>query len=168
LDPRMRESGNKDSEFLSNAYMADSTAKIASTVVVLALWSCKSVAPTGNLTVSNTNQDQASSNAEEKYGLSEAKRKQISAEIHSLWIQAGKLSEKRYPTVVRGEPPSIFIEKMRQRAKNRSELKQSLMEECLKELAKKYGLSQDQLSEIVNEGMDKEWTKYPKLPPEFR
>ena len=137
-------------------------------VLTLALWSCKSSAPNGNLTASNTNHDQASLNAEERYGLSEAKRKQISEEIHSLWIQAGTLASKKYPVVVPGEQPRTFIEKMKERAIKRVAMKQSLMAEYLNDVARKYNLSQEQLTDIINEGIDKEWTKYPKPPPEYR
>jgi hypothetical protein len=121
--------------------MSKSTAKITiEAVMILALWSCKS-SPTGNLTASNTNQDQASLNAKERYGLSEVKRRQISEEIHSLWIQASNLASKKYPVVVPGEQPRTFIEKMRERARKRVAMKQSLMAEYLNEVARKYNLS---------------------------
>ena len=136
--------------------------------MVLALWSCKSSTPTGNLTASNTNQHQASLNAEEKYGLSEVKRRQISEEIHSLWLQASSLASKKYPLVERGEQPRITIEKMRERARKQIAMEQSLMAEYLNEVAKKYSLSQEQLTDIIDEGIDKQWTNYPKPPLEYR
>jgi DNA invertase Pin-like site-specific DNA recombinase len=143
--------------------MSKSPAKIITgAVIVLALWSCKSSTPTGNLTASNTNQDQASLNAEERYGLSEAKRRQISEEIHSLWIQASKLASNKYPVVVQGEQPRTFIEKMKDRARKRDAMVQSLTAEYLDEVARKYNLSQEQLTDIINEGIDKQWTNYPK------
>ena len=165
LDPRVRK-WNKDRQALSNAYMSSSTAKIITGVIVLALWSFKS--PTRNLTASTTNQDQASLDAEERYGLSEAKRRQISEEIHSLWIQAGNIASNKYPIVVQGEQPRTTIEKMRDRARKRVAMVQSLTAEYLNVVARKYNLSQEQLTDIINEGIDKQWTNYPKPPPEYR
>lgn len=149
--------------------MSKSTATIITgVIVILAQWSCKCSAPTGHLTASNTNQDQASLNTEERYGLSEAKRKQIGEEIHSLWIQASNLASNKYPLVVGGEQPRTTIEKMRERASTRVAMGQSLMAEYVNEVAKKYSLSQEQLTDVIDEGIDKQWTNYPKAPPEYR
>jgi hypothetical protein len=149
--------------------MSKSIAKIMTgAVMVLALWSCRSSTPTGNLTASNTSKHQASVYAEEKYGLSEVKRRQISEEIHSLWIQAGNLASNKYPLIVQGEQPRTTIEKMRDRARKRVAMEQSLRAEYLNDVAIKYDLSQEQLTDIINEGIDKQWTNYPKPPLEYR
>jgi hypothetical protein len=92
--------------------------------MVLALWSCKSSTPTGNLTALNTNQN-----------------------------QAGNLASNKYPLVVQGEQPRTTIAKIRDRARKRAEMQQSLLEEYLNELAKKYSLSQEQLIDIQREGL---------------
>jgi predicted transglutaminase-like cysteine proteinase len=113
-----------------------------------------------------TDRNQANSSTEEKYGHSEAKRKQISEEVFQLWIQAGYKSNKKFPFIVPGE--QLDIAKLKQRARKRAELQHSLMEESLNEVAKKYNLSLEQLADIKEEGIDKEWTRYPTHGPIYK
>ena len=134
--------------------------------IALVLFSCKTPTPTEELSARDNNRSESALSTDKKYGLSQAERKQISEEIFQLWVKAGNLSAQKYPLIQRGE--RVDREKMMERVRKQAEMQQSLLEEYLNELAKKYSLSQEQLTDIINEGIDKQWTNYPKPPPEYR
>jgi hypothetical protein len=151
---------NKLSHLLSNIHMRKLIAKVILGVVI-SFPACSPQIPTPN-----TNRDQSNSPVGKKFGLSEAVRKQISEEIFQLCLQASNEASKKYPLLLPGEEWST--EKMKQQARKKKELEQSLINKYTYELTKKYRLSSEQLAEINEEGMDKEWIKYPPLPTVYK
>ena len=90
---------------------------------------------------------------EEKYGLSEGKRKTICKEIILIEDKALKEAEKRFPLGATLGPSEL-----RKQIDNQFKLEQQLKEKYEKQLCKKYRLTDKQLKEIVKEGVTKDWT----------
>ena len=97
--------------------------------VIIGLTACSTQSPSPS-----TNQDQASSSAGEKYGLSEAERKRILEEIFQLWIKAGNESNKKYPFIIYGEKTDIGENEAASEKAN--ELEQLLMKKYISEVAR--------------------------------
>lgn len=97
---------------------------------------------------------------EEKFGLSEAKRKQIWSEIVKAEDRATREVEQKYPLP---DPlkPGYSQSVARKQLENQAELQGTLNEKYKDELAKKYGLTRKQLEEIAVEGFTKDWP-FPK------
>src|SRR5262249_15281443 len=158
---------NNARQMVSNVSMSKVVSRmIAAAGITMLLFACQTLPPTAEQSVTNNNQGQPAANANEKYGFSEAERKQICEELFRLWIQASKLSSEKYPWRIPRD--KLDVEKMKAQARKAAEMRESLMEEYSNEVAKKYGVSREQLADIKNEGIEKEWTRYPKPVPEYR
>lgn len=97
---------------------------------------------------------------EEKFGLSEAKRKQIWSEIVKAEDRATREAGQKYPLLdplKSGYSQSVA----RKQLEKQTELQETLNEKYKDELAKKYGLRRKQLDEIAIEGLTKDWP-FPK------
>jgi hypothetical protein len=143
--------------------MKFSTVIVISSFLIVA--ACSSKTPPVDEKVSTSNPNQAESNVEEKYGLSEAMRKQICKEIEQFWLQALGQVYKKYPynviaDLTADENARHRIEEQRRK---REELLRSIMDKYASELTKKYDLSPEQLADINEEGIEKGWRQYP--PP---
>lgn len=97
---------------------------------------------------------------EEKFGLSEAKRKQIWYEIVKAEDRTTTEAEQKYPL---SDPlkPGYSQSIARKQLEKQAELQDILNEKYENELAKKYGLTRKQLDEIAVEGLIKDWS-FPK------
>jgi len=82
---------------------------------------------------------------EERFGLSEEKRKEIWKELILIENRAMKEAEKRYP----------------QELEKQAEMERHLIDEYKSELAEKYELIPEQLEKISSEGLEKDWL-FPK------
>jgi len=93
---------------------------------------------------------------EEKLGLSEATRKQIWIEIVKAEDRATKDAEQRYP-LPSPSKPGYSQSAARKRIEQQIDLQWKLNDKYKNELAKKHGLTLEQLKEIGTEGVTKEW-----------
>lgn len=101
---------------------------------------------------------QLSAKPEEKFGLSEDARKQIYSEIVKAEDRAVVEAERKYPLpdpLVMDPSQVVIVEK--KQLERQAELRKALIEKYKNELAKKYGLTRQQLDEISIEGFIKGW-----------
>lgn len=94
--------------------------------------------------------------AEEKFGLSEEKRQAVWREIFLAEDRASDEAERRFPLPDpgrRGYSESYALEQLKKQAT----LSNTLEKEYKDEVAKKYGLTQEQLDQIAVEGVTKKW-----------
>lgn len=97
---------------------------------------------------------------EEKFGLSEAKRKQIWRELIEAERLATRIADRTHPLPdVLKHGYSQFETKRQIRKQN--ELWDKLRDEYKKEIAKEYGLTRKQLDEITTEAFAEDWP-FPK------
>ena len=131
----------------------------------LVLAACSSKIPSLNEKVSSSNTNQADSNIEEKFGLSEVMRKQICRELEQLWLQALSEADKKYPYNATTDLTADGNSRQRieEQRRKRDELFRSIMDKHVNKLTKKYDLSPEQLADINEEGIEKGWREYP--PP---
>ena len=104
--------------------------------------------------------------AEEKFGLPEGKRKQIAEEIIQLQYEASKTAGKKYPFDLTDLLKHPKLAKKRLKA-NR-ELYRSLLKKALSDLCMENNISLNQLNEIYEEGGDKGWIRTPPPIVEYR
>jgi hypothetical protein len=90
---------------------------------------------------------------EEKFGLSEEKRRQIYKEIASVEDKVAGMVDQKYPLPEK----KVTSEKYQALLEQRNRLEESLTEKYKIDLAKKYKLSPQQLNEIAEEGFSKRW-----------
>lgn len=93
--------------------------------------------------------------AEERFGLSEAKRKQIFSEIVKAEDRADREGEAKYPLSDLSRPGDS--ESFLKQVERYNVLKEKLREKYYDELAAQYGLTRQQLDEVRMEGMTKGW-----------
>lgn len=95
---------------------------------------------------------------EEKFGLSEAKRKLIYAEIAEAIYKADREVIQKYPLPKLGEPgySQAFVDSQLEKQDKQRDI---LTEKYEKEVAKKHGLTGEQLDGIYIEGVSKDWPK---------
>jgi hypothetical protein len=98
---------------------------------------------------------------EEKFGLSEEKRKEIWDEIVKAEDRANKEAEERYP-LPDPSKPGYSQTKVRDIIIKQGELIETLTEKYMNEVTTKYGLTQEQLDAIVAEAFEKDWP-FPKI-----
>lgn len=101
---------------------------------------------------------------EQKFGLSETERQQIWNEIVESEDKAFQEAKREFPDLDPLDPDysqSLFMEQLDKQI----ELQRTLDERYKNELAEKYGLTLDQLTEITVEGLTKDWP-FPKLQSE--
>jgi len=98
---------------------------------------------------------QVGARPEERFGLSEAKRKQIFSEIVKAEDRAEKEAEAKYPLSDPSRPGDS--ESFLRKVERYSALKEKLNEKYNDELAAQYGLTRQQLDEVGMEGMIKDW-----------
>ena len=113
-----------------------------------------------NIRINKRQVAQIGAKPEEKFGLSETKRKEIYQEIVKAEDKSYSESEKAYPL------PDIFKPDYSQsiaeaQLKKQGELQDELYEKYKSELAEKYKLTRERLDEIVNEGFRKVWPMFP-------
>lgn len=96
-----------------------------------------------------------------KFGLTEKERKQIWSELVETEDRATEESEQKYPLP---DPSKLGYSQSAatDQLKKQAELNSTLTERYKNELAKKYGLTREQLNEIAVEGFTKDWP-FPKL-----
>jgi hypothetical protein len=147
--------------------MAKALAALVTVFFVMSL-ACSPKEPTPNADKvrSSANQNAADSGGEERLGLSEPKRKEICEEIYSIRTQASLEANTKYPMVVQGERPNPA--RMMERGRKRAELMREVIEKSMTRLANQHHLSRAQLTEIEEEGIDKNWIKRPTLTPEYK
>lgn len=96
---------------------------------------------------------------EEKFGLSETRRKQIFQEYIKVEDKAMIQAEKKHPlntdAYLVGEYPSDS--ELREINKKNEELMRSLQEQYKNQIAKKCNISREQLEQICIEGVNKDW-----------
>jgi len=103
-----------------------------------------------------------SAEPEERFGLSEAKRIEIWKEYVLAEDEAWQKAEEKYSF-----HPGLSQSQFRKQAEKLMEFRQQLEKQYKAELAKKHGLTLDQLKEIADEGVTKDWP-FPKstaVPP---
>lgn len=114
--------------------------------------------PTINI---NENQlNQLGKEPEEKFGLSEDKRKEIWQAIVKAEDRAREESEKKYPTPDPSQA-NYSQELFMSQFDKQIDLQYSLQDKYSNELLSKYGITQDQLDDIGGEGITKSWA-FPK------
>jgi hypothetical protein len=94
--------------------------------------------------------------SEEKFGLSEEKRKEIWAEIVKAEDRANEEAEERYP-VPDPSKPGYSQTKVKDILIKQGDLIETLTEKYKNEVTKKYGLTREQLDAIVAEAFEKDW-----------
>lgn len=94
--------------------------------------------------------------SEEKFGLTKAKRRQIFKEIVAAEDRAWAEADRKYPVSGRATW-SLSKSELRSRMDKNTDLMQRLQEQHKKALAKKYGLTREQLKEIALEGVAERW-----------
>jgi len=100
--------------------------------------------------------NQLGKKAEEKFGLSEAKRKEIWEDTIHAEDRANKEAEQKYP-----EPSPQNRDAFMAAFEKRQKLSKELLNVYRDELAKKYSITRTQLTEITREGLQKSWA-FPK------
>jgi len=107
---------------------------------------------------------QLNAEPEQKFGLSEAERQQIWNEIIEAEDKASQEALQEFPDLDPLDPnysQELFMEQLEKQI----ELQRTLDEKYRDELADKYGVTLDQLDEIIVEGLTKDWP-LPKLQSE--
>ncbi len=89
---------------------------------------------------------------EVKFGLTEDKRKQIWKEMVKAEDRAWAEADKRYPPKVE-HSKAVFMEQLGKH----SDLNDKLTDKYYDEIARKYGLTREQLNDIAVEGGTKDW-----------
>lgn len=116
-----------------------------------------------NRPTTNVNEEQLSQlgkEPEEKFGLTEEKRKEIWQAIIKAERRATEDSEKQYPLP---DPSQAGYTQAKFEAQwnKQIDLQYSLQDKYNNELLSKYGITQDQLDDIAAEGITKSWA-FPK------
>lgn len=96
--------------------------------------------------------NQLGKKGEEKFGLSEDKRKAIWQEAVRAEDRANKEAEQKYP-----EPSPQNRDAFMAAFEKREKLRKQLTNKYRDELAKKYNITREQLTEITCEGSQKSW-----------
>jgi hypothetical protein len=100
--------------------------------------------------------NQLGKKAEEKFGLSEAKRKEIWQDTIYAEDRANKEAEQKHP-----EPSPQNRDAFMAAFEKKEKLRKELLNVYRDELAKKYSITRTQLTEITREGVQKSWA-FPK------
>jgi len=103
---------------------------------------------------------QLHANPEVKYGLTEAKRKEIFVAIVTAEGRADKEAQRMYPIPDPLEP-GYSRDKVGTQWNHQIEAFENLKKKYKMQVAKKYGISEEQLQEISIEGVTKNWP----IPP---
>jgi hypothetical protein len=104
---------------------------------------------------------QLDSAPEEKYGLSDAARKQIFVEAVKAERRANADAERKYPLPDPLKPDYSQAAAQKQ-ALAQADLSTALLEKYKGEVAETHGLTSDQLDEIIMEGFTKDWPSPPR------
>jgi len=116
---------------------------------------------TPNIYIDKKQISQINVKTEEKFGLSESKRKQIWKELVEAEDKALIESEKKYPlpdVYNPGYSQSLFLKQY----EKQSDFQIKLDKKYKHNLAKKYKLTPEQLNKIATEGVSKKWP-FPKM-----
>ncbi|MDH4222362.1 MAG: hypothetical protein OEV55_02360 [candidate division Zixibacteria bacterium] len=108
------------------------------------------------ITINERQVAQIGAKPEEKFGLPEDTRKRIWAELIEAERRATREAEQRYPLPdpLKSNYSASYAGKQLEK---QSELSSFLNEKYEKEIAKKYGLTREQLNEIAIEAVTKDW-----------
>jgi hypothetical protein len=129
---------------------------------------CSAKVPESNLIIHEPSKVSVSpdSYAPDRFGLTESKRQQIAEDINNHYRKIFGITMQKSPSalqdVLKGR--KYFKESM----SKRNEMFRSLWQNAYQELSTKYNLTTFQLNEILNEGIDKDWIKLPKLPVVYK
>ncbi len=100
--------------------------------------------------------DQIGAKPEKRFGLSEIQRIDIWKESVVVEDKVWQEAEKRYPLDNFG-PADLSNKLFQEQARKMAEFRERLERRYKNEIAKKYGLTNKQLEEIINEGVTKDW-----------
>ena len=92
-----------------------------------------------------------------KFGLTEAQRRDVYLDILNAEDHAELEADRRYPP----PDPSASSDRWQRRAETREQFREQAEEEDRKAIAKRYGLTTEQLAAIATEGVQKSWPRPP-------
>ena len=92
-----------------------------------------------------------------KFGLTEAKRRDVYQEILRAEDHAQVEADRRYPP----PDPSASSDRWQRRAEAREQFRKQADEEDKQAIAKRYGLTTEQLQAIRAEGFQQDWPRPP-------
>lgn len=93
-----------------------------------------------------------------KFGLTEAKRRDVYQEILRAEDHAQVEADRRYPP----PDPSASSDRWQRRAETREQFRKQADEEDKKAIAKRYGLTTEQREAIGAEGFQRDWPRPPR------
>ena len=92
-----------------------------------------------------------------KYGLTEAERRSVYQDILGAEDHAELEADRRYPP----PDPTAPTERWQRRSETREQFLRQADEEDKKAIAKRYGLTSEQLAAIAEEGVQQSWPRPP-------
>jgi hypothetical protein len=92
-----------------------------------------------------------------KYGLTEAERRSVYQDVLGAEDRSELEADRRYPA----PDPAASTERWQRRAETREQFLRQADEEDKKSIAKRYGLTSEQLAAIAEEGVQQSWPRPP-------